>query len=176
MTEFLSEIRPATRGRGPGPWGRVILVLLWLAVCLMPVPLAVNSLELATGRVGTPGTLRVVWCEALGEGRYDCRGWFTPDGGDTPVEVAASPDSEPGDVMRAQLTPAGDRAVPAGPKGVLAALSLPGMGLAGLGFLPYVVLYWLGARRGRRAAVTGGILVTAAGVVLMVSGLVAAYV
>ncbi|UBU09831.1 hypothetical protein [Nonomuraea gerenzanensis] len=153
----------------------MILVLLWLAVCLMPVPLAVRSLELATGQVGTPGTLRVVWCEALGEGRYDCRGWFTPDRGGPAVEVAASPDSEPGDVRRAQLTPEGDRAVQAGPKGVLAALSLPGMGLAGLGFLPYVVMYWLEARRGRRAAVTGGVLVTAAGTVLMVAGLVAAY-
>ncbi|MEV0997849.1 hypothetical protein [Nonomuraea sp. NPDC050202] len=150
-------------------------MLLWLGVCLTPMVLATGELELATGRAGTPGTLRVVSCEDLGEGRYDCRGQFTPDNGDAVVEVAASPDSEAGDLLRAQLTPEGDRAVPAGAKGVLAALALPGMGLGGLGFLPYVVMYWLGARRGRRAAVTGGILVTAAGVVLMLAGMVAAY-
>jgi hypothetical protein len=175
MTEFLSELTPRTHGRGPGPWGRAVLVLLWLGVCLLPMALAVGDLELATGKVGTPGTLRVVACEDLGEGRYDCRGQFTPANGDAVVEVAASPDSEAGDVMAAQLTPGGDRAVPAGTKGVLAALALPGVGLGGLGFLPYVIMYWLGARRGRRAAVAGGVLVTAAGVVLMIVGLVAAY-
>ncbi|AQZ70145.1 hypothetical protein BKM31_05135 [[Actinomadura] parvosata subsp. kistnae] len=173
MTEFLSELAPRTRGRGPGPWGRAVLVLLWLAICLAPLPLAVGDLQLATGRTGTPGTLRVVSCEDLGEGRYDCRGWFTPDNGETPVEVAASPDSEPGDLTRAQLTPEGDRAAPAGTRGVLAALALPGVGLGGLGFLPYVILYWRGVRS--RAAVIGGILVTAAGAIVMVVGVVAAY-
>ncbi|MEV4179250.1 hypothetical protein [Nonomuraea sp. NPDC049709] len=174
MTEFLSDLSAPTRGRGPRPSGRIVLVLLWLGICMLPMVLAIGELELAAGRAGTPGTLRVVSCEDLGEGRYDCRGRFTPDSGEAVVEVAASPDSEAGDVLRARLTPAGDRAVPAGSRGVLAALALPGAGLAGLGFLPYVVMYWLGARRGRRAAVTGGVLVTAAGGVLTVVGMVAA--
>ncbi|GAA2211983.1 hypothetical protein GCM10009850_074440 [Nonomuraea monospora] len=173
MTEFLSELTPRTPGNGPGPWGRAVLVLLWLTVCVAPMILAVGELELATGRAGTPGTLRVLSCEDLGEGRYDCRGRFTPDNGEPAVEVAASPDSSAGDVTRAQLTPEGDRAAPAGTRGVLAALALPGVGLGGLGFLPYVLLYWRGVRS--RAAVTGGVLVTAAGFVVMVTGMVAAY-
>ncbi|MEV0390815.1 hypothetical protein [Nonomuraea sp. NPDC050643] len=177
MTEFLSDVQFVTpsRGRGPGTFGRIVLVLLWLGICALPVVLALGDLALATGRTGTPGTLRVISCEDLGQGRYDCRGRFTPDSGQAVVEVSASPDSHAGDVTRAQLTPEGDRAAPAGTKGVLAALTLPALGLGGLGFLPYVVMYWLGARKGRRAAVTGGILVTAAGAVLMLAGLVAAY-
>lgn len=175
MTEFLSESRPLTRGRGPGPWGRGVLVLLWLGICLLPTVLGAGALALATGAAGTPGTLRVVACEDLGEGRYDCRGRFTPDSGEAVVEVPASPDSEAGDEMRAELTPEGDRAVPAGLTGVLAALALPAAGLGGLGMLPYVVMYWLGARRGRRAAMTGGVLVTAAGVLLLIVAVVGAF-
>ncbi|WP_160150387.1 hypothetical protein [Nonomuraea solani] len=177
MTEFLSDVPLVTSqgGRGPGMFGRIVLVVLWLGLCVLPMVLAIGDLELATGRSGTPGTLRVVSCEDLGEGRYDCRGRFTPDSGQGAVEVSASPDSDAGDVLRAQLTPAGDRAVPAGAKGILAALTLPGVGLGGLGFLPYVVMYWLGARRGRGAAVTWGLLVTAAGGALMLAGMVAAY-
>ncbi|WP_240779758.1 hypothetical protein [Nonomuraea zeae] len=156
--------------------GRAVLVLLWLAIGVLPTVFAVPDFELATGRTGTPGTLRVLSCESLGKGRYDCKGTFTPDPGrGSTVMVDASPDSEAGDVLRAQLTPAGDRAVPAGTKGVLAATTLPAVGLGGLGFLPYVLMYWAGARRGRRLAVAGGVLVTAAGGVLMVVGLVAAY-
>jgi hypothetical protein len=176
MTEFLSDMQFVTpAGRGPGPVGRVILVLLWLGMCVMPVVFAVGDLELAMGRTGTPGTLRVVSCEDLGQGRYDCKGTFTPDSGAPAVAVDASPDSNAGDVMRAQLTPEGDRAVPAGTKGILAALTLPALGFAGVGFLPYVIMYWMGARKGRRAAVAGGFLVTAAGAALMMVGLVAAY-
>ncbi|TMR91366.1 hypothetical protein [Nonomuraea basaltis] len=176
MSEYLPDLQFVTpAGKGPGPIGRVVLVLLWLGLCLMPAVFAVRDFELATGRIGTPGTLRVVSCEALGEGRYDCKGSFTPDSGGAAVPVDASPDSEAGDVLRAQLTPEGDRAAPAGTKGVLAAMTLPAVGFGGLGFLPYVIMYWLGARRGRRAAVAGGFLVTAAGGVLMVVGLVAAY-
>lgn len=176
MSDFLPDMQFVTPGgRDPGRLGRIVLVLLWLTVCLAPVAFAIGDLELATGRAGTPGTLRVASCEALGEGRYDCQGIFTPDSGGSAVAVDASPDSEAGDVTRAQLTPEGDRAVPAGTKGVLAALTLPAVGFGGLGFLPYVIMYWAGARRGRRAAVAGGFLVTAAGAALMVVGMVAAY-
>ncbi len=156
--------------------GRVVLVVLWLGVCVLPMVFAVEDLDLATGRIGTPGTLRVVSCESLGQGRYDCDGVFTPDSGGAPVTVDASPDSEAGDVTRAQLTPEGDRAAPAGTRGVLAALALPALGVGGLGFLPYVIMYWAGAsRRARRAAVIGGALVTTAGFMGMLVGMVAAY-
>ncbi|MEV0237740.1 hypothetical protein [Nonomuraea sp. NPDC050786] len=178
MTEYLPDlsfVTPDRRGRGPGPLGRAVLVLLWLAIGVLPSVLAIADLRLATGRTGTPGTLRIVSCADLGQGRYDCRGRFTPDSGGPVVEVAASPDSHAGDVTRAQLTPEGDRAVPAGTRGVLAALTLPAVGFGGLGFLPYVIMYWAGARRGRRAAVAGGVLVTAAGAALAVVGMVAAY-
>lgn len=176
MSDFLSDMQFVTpTGRDPGRFGRVVLVVLWLAVCLLPIAFAVEDLDLATGRIGTPGTLRVVSCESLGEGRYDCKGVFTPDSGGAPVAVDASPDSQAGDVTRAQLTPEGDRAAPAGTRGVLAALTLPALGIGGLGFLPYVIMYWAGARRGRRAAVAGGFLVTAAGFAGMMVGMVAAY-
>lgn len=176
MSDFLSDMQFVTpAGRDPGRFGRAVLVVLWLGVCVLPMVFAIEDLELATGRAGTPGTLRVVSCESLGEGRYDCDGIFTPDSGGAPVAVEASPDSEAGDVTRAQLTPEGDRAAPAGTRGVLAALTLPALGVGGLGFLPYVIMYWAGARRGRRAAVAWGFLVTAAGFTGMLVGMVAAY-
>ncbi|MET7331277.1 hypothetical protein [Nonomuraea sp. NPDC005650] len=176
MSDFLPDVQFVTPGgRDPGRLGRIVLVLLWLTACLAPAAFAIGDLELAAGRTGTPGTLRVASCAALGQGRYDCRGIFTPDSGGAAVAVAASPDSEAGEVTRARLSPEGDRAVPAGTKGVLAALTLPAVGFGGLGFLPYVIMCWAGARRGRRAAVTGGFLVTAAGATLTVIGMAAAY-
>ncbi|MET9066919.1 hypothetical protein ABZW82_17825, partial [Streptosporangium sandarakinum] len=90
-------------GRTPGPVGMTVLLVCWLALGLMPFVFAVDDLELAAGRTGTPGTLTVVSCASLGEGRYDCRGRFTPDGGGAAVAVAASPDSTAGDVRRARL-------------------------------------------------------------------------
>ncbi|GAA3156978.1 hypothetical protein GCM10010466_54820 [Planomonospora alba] len=162
-------------GNLPGRAAQVLLVGCWLLVCLLPVFLAVEDLKLATGRIGTPGTLTVVSCEALGKGRYDCRGEFTPDAGGAAIPVDASPDSEAGDVVRAQLTPEGDRAVKAGTAGVIAALTLPSLGIGGLGFLPYVVMYFLGVRRGRGAAVLFGWVLTAAGTAGTVAGMVAAY-
>lgn len=165
-----------TRGPGPGLFGRAVLVLLWVAVCVLPFVFAVPDFRLATGRVGTPGTLTVLSCADLGHGRYDCKGSFTPDSGGPAVPVDASPDSSAGDVTRAQLTPGGDRAAPAGTRGVLAAMTLPAVGLGGIGFLPYVLLYWAGARRrARRVAVAAGWTLTAAGAVLTVVGMVAAY-
>ncbi|GIH73997.1 hypothetical protein [Planobispora longispora] len=174
IVDAFQPVRPQP-GNLPGPAARVILVLCWLAVGLLPILLAVGDVKLAAGTVGTPGTLTVVSCEDLGKGRYDCRGSFAPDGGGAAIPVAASPDSEAGDVTRAQLAPEGDRAVKAGATGVVAALTLPFVGVAGLAFLPYVIMYFLGARRGRRAAVAAGALVTVLGVTGMIVGMVAAY-
>ncbi|GII05375.1 hypothetical protein Pta02_73830 [Planobispora takensis] len=171
---FQPGVKPQP-GRLPGPFARVFLVLCWLAVCLMPILFAVGDLRLATGEAGTPGTLTVVSCEDLGRGRYDCKGSFAPDGGGAAVAVAASPDSEAGDVTRAQLAPEGDRAVKAGTAGVIAALALPFLGIGMLGFLPYVILYFLGVRRGRRTSVVAGTLITVAGLAGTVAGMVAAY-
>ncbi|GAA0439023.1 hypothetical protein Acor_68580 [Acrocarpospora corrugata] len=175
MTEFLDAFQGVTPARrGPGPLGKIILVILWLGVCVLPLALSVSAIQLTTGRIGTPGTLTVLSCQPLGQGRYDCKGSFLPDSGGPAVPVDASPDSDAGEVTRAQLTPAGDRAVPTGAKGLLAALALPAVGAGGLGFLPYVLLYWSGARRGRRTAIIVGSVLTAAGLLLAIVGMVAA--
>ncbi|NRQ39105.1 hypothetical protein HII36_45875 [Nonomuraea sp. NN258] len=177
MSDFLSDLQFVTpegkNGRGPGRIGRVILILLWLALGIMPIVFSVPDFQLATGRLGTPGTLTVESCESLGKGRYDCKGLFLPDDGGPAVPVAASPDSTAGDVTPAQLTPEGDRAVPNGTRGVLAAMTLPALGLGCLGFLPYVIAYWAGTRR--RAAVWGGWAVTTLGLIGVIVGMVAAY-
>ncbi|GAA0995398.1 hypothetical protein GCM10009555_089560 [Acrocarpospora macrocephala] len=175
MTEFLDALQGVTPAkRGPGLAGKIILVILWVGVCVVPLALSVSAIELATGRVGTPGTLTVVSCESLGQGRYDCKGSFLPDSGGPAVPVDASPDSDAGEVIRAQLTPSGDRAVPTGVTGLLAALAVPAVGVGGLGFLPYVVLYWMGVRRGMRTAVIVGSVITGVGLLLAVVGVVAA--
>ncbi|GII60630.1 hypothetical protein Skr01_07150 [Sphaerisporangium krabiense] len=152
-----------------------ILLICWLALGVLPFVTAVPDFRLATGKIGTPGTLTVVSCVSLGQGRYDCEGRFDPDGGGDAVMVAASPDSEAGDVTRAQLTPEGDRALPSGTKGVLRAMTLPALGLGVLAFLPYVLLYVSKVRRGRRTAVIAGSAVTVLSLVLVVVGMVAAY-
>ncbi len=170
MSEFADVLTGVTPGRrGPGLFGKIILIVLWLTVSVMPVYFAVPALRLATGQVGTPGTLTVKSCVALGQGRYDCKGTFRPDSGGPAIAVDASPDSDAGDVERAQLTPEGDRAEPTGVKGVLAALALVGVGLGGLGYLPYVILYWL-RLPGRRFAAIAGAVLTAAGLLLAVAG------
>ncbi|MEU8245228.1 hypothetical protein [Nonomuraea sp. NPDC048916] len=161
-------------GRVPGRAGMTVLLLCWLVLGVVPFVVAVPDVQLATGGIGTPGTLTVVSCTALGKGRYDCQGRFVPDGGGAPITVAASPDSEAGDVGRAQLTPEGDRALPSGTKGVLRAMALPALGLCALAFLPYVVMYVLRVRRGRKAAVVAGSVVTAASLVLLVVAVAAA--
>ncbi|WP_432929559.1 hypothetical protein ACQPZZ_05540 [Microbispora sp. CA-135349] len=161
--------------RMPGKIGMGILLICWLALGVLPFVTAVPDFRLATGKIGTSGALTVVSCVPLGQGRYDCRGRFVPDGGGDAVMVAASPDSEVGDVMRAQLTPEGEQALPSGTKGVLRAMTLPATGLGALAFLPYVVLYVFRARRGRKTAVIAGSAVTALSLVLIVIGMVAAY-
>jgi len=162
-------------GRTPGKIGMTILLILWAGLGVLPFVFAVPDLRLATGSVGVPGTLTVVSCEELGRGRYDCEGSFAPDGGGDAIPVDASPDSTAGDVRRAQLTPEGDRAVRTGTSGVLAALTMPFLGVGVLGFLPYVFLYVLKARRGRRAAVFLGCVLTLVSLAGLVVGMVAAY-
>ncbi|MFF4986997.1 hypothetical protein ACFY19_07390 [Streptosporangium saharense] len=162
-------------GRSPGPVGMAILMILWVVLGVAPFVFAVEDLKLATGRTGSPGTLTVVSCASLGKGRYDCRGSFVLDRTGETVAVAASPDSTVGDVRRAQLTPEGDRAVPAGTSGVLAALTLPFLGVGVLGFLPYVLLHVFRVRRGRRPALMAGCVLTAISLAGIVVGVVAAY-
>ncbi|GAA4214377.1 hypothetical protein [Microbispora amethystogenes] len=160
--------------RMPGKIGMGILLICWLTLGVLPFVVAVPDFQLATGKIGTPGTLTVVSCVSLGQGRYDCKGRFVPDSGGDAVPVAASPDSEAGDVTRAQLTPEGDRALPSGTKGVLRAMTLPATGLVVLAFLPYVLLYVFKVRRGRRTSVIAGSVVATLSLVLIVIGLVAA--
>ncbi|MEU8199589.1 hypothetical protein [Streptosporangium sp. NPDC049046] len=162
-------------GRTPGKIGMTILLILWTGLGVLPFVFAVPGLKLATGSVGVPGTLTVVSCEELGRGRYDCKGSFAPDGGGDAVPVDASPDSTAGDIRRAQLTPEGDRAVRTGTSGILAALTMPFLGVGVLGFLPYVFLYVLKVRRGRRAAVVLGCVLTLVSLAGLVVGMVAAY-
>ncbi|MFF3437054.1 hypothetical protein [Streptosporangium sp. NPDC002721] len=162
-------------GRTPGKVGMAVLLILWAGLGVLPFVVAVPDLKLATGSVGTPGTLTVVSCEDLGRGRYDCKGSFAPDGGGDAIPVDASPDSSAGDVKPARLTPEGDRAVPTGTSGVLAALTMPFLGVGVLGFLPYVLLYVSRARWGFRAAVLLGCLLTLVSLAGVVVGLVASY-
>ncbi|WP_066361371.1 hypothetical protein [Herbidospora mongoliensis] len=174
MSDFADVFTGVTPGRrGPGPIGKIILIACWIAVCAASIYFSVPALRLATGQIGTPGTLTVVSCEELGQGRYDCKGSFQPDSGGPAIAVAASPDSDAGDVERAQLTPEGDQAAPTGTKGVLSALALIGVGIGGLGYLPYVLMYWAGLPGRRFAAVTGGVI-TVAGLVLCIVGVGAA--
>jgi hypothetical protein len=163
------------RGNDPGPVGRLVLLFLWVVLSVTPFLFSIGDLQLAAGAVGTPGTLTVEQCTRLGQGRYDCTGTFAPDGGGPAVAVEASPDSTAGDVRRAQLAPEGDRAVPAGAAGVLAALTIPFLGVVVLAFLPLVALWALGSRRSKRPAIVGGLGVGAIGAVGVVVGMVAAY-
>ena len=162
-------------GNDPGPVGRVVLLLLWIVLGVAPFLFSLGDLQLARGAVGTPGTLTVEQCTELGQGRYDCDGVFVPDDGGPAVAVEASPDSTAGDVRRAQLAPEGDRAVPAGTAGVLAALTMPFLGVVVLAFLPAIALWALGSRRDKRPALVGGVGVAAIGAVGVVVGMVAAY-
>ncbi|WP_067186839.1 hypothetical protein [Microtetraspora niveoalba] len=174
VQSFATPVTPVRGGRRPGPLGTGVLLLCWLGLGVVAFVFSVPDLRLAAGAVGTPGTLTVVSCTPLGHGRYDCRGRFTPDDGGPAVAVDASPDSRAGDVVRARLAPEGDRAVPAGTKGVLSALAVPALGFGVLAFLPYVVLYTFGVRRGRRTAVVAGCVVTALSLAGVVVGVAAA--
>ncbi|TMS00681.1 hypothetical protein EJK15_01455 [Nonomuraea basaltis] len=166
-----------SRNRGPGRIGKVLIVLMWAGMFLVPIPLWVPAVQLAAGAIGTPGTLTVGVCERLGRGRYDCDGTFAPDDGGRAIPVSAPPDLEAGDTVPAQLTPEGDRAAMAGPRGVLGALTLPFLCGGGIGFLPYVVLYWSSGatRRHLRAAAIGGWALTAVSLAGVTIGLIAIY-
>ncbi|GAA3032527.1 hypothetical protein [Streptosporangium longisporum] len=174
--DTLTDVLPPVPGPGrtPGRIGMSILMILWAGLAVLCFVSAVPGWRLATGAVGVPGTLTVLSCEDLGEGRYDCKGRFTPDGGGTAIAVDASPDSDAGDVTRARLAPEGDRAVPTGTTGVLAALTMPFLGVGVPAFLPYVLLHVFGVRRGRRGAVIAGSVLTCVSLTGVLVGLVAA--
>lgn len=167
----------ASGGRGPGRIGKALLVLMWAGAFLVPIPLSVPGVRLAAGAAGTPGTLTVDVCERVGRNRYDCAGTFVPTGGGRAIRVSAPGDLEAGDTVAAQLTPEGDRAAVAGVRGVLGWLTLPFLCVGGLGFLPYVILYWTSwaTRRHLRAAVIAGWALTAVSLAGVTTGLVAIY-
>ncbi|WP_055483268.1 hypothetical protein [Sphaerimonospora mesophila] len=177
LTDAAGEPTPtATPGRRmPGKFGMSVLLICWLTLGVLPIVTAAPDLRLATGKIGTPGTLTVVSCVSLGRGRYDCAGRFVPDGGGDAIMVAVPPESEVGDVTRARLTPERDRALPSGTKGVLRAMTLPATGLGSLAFLPYVLLYVFRAGQGRKIALRMGTALTALSLVVIVVGMIAAY-
>ncbi|WP_236005238.1 hypothetical protein [Nonomuraea antri] len=154
-----------------------MIVLIWATMCLGPIPLSVPWIQLSAGAIGTPGTLTADWCEPLGRNRYNCGGTFVPDGGGPSRPVSAPADLEVGDTVRAQLAPEGDRAAMAGPRGVLGALVLPFLCVGGIGFLPYVILYWIPAatRLHLRRAVVAGASLTGFSLLGLATGLVAIY-
>jgi hypothetical protein len=168
----------ATAGRrGPGSIGKWLIVLMWAGAFVVPISLWTPVVQLAAGVVGTPGVITVESCEHLGRSRYKCHGTFAPDDGGPAIRVSAPGDLEAGDRARAQLTPEGDRAALAGPRGVLGSLILPFLCVGALGFLPYVILYWSSraTRRHLAAAVIVGWGVTAVGAVGVTAGLIAIY-
>ncbi|WP_219513670.1 hypothetical protein [Nonomuraea ceibae] len=121
-TELTTELttEPTTT---PAVAGRLLgllipgALLIWLAATVVLVSLP--ELKVALGHAGTPGTATVVSCQALGQGRYDCRASFVfDDRSKAPIVVATVPDAEAGEVFPAALTPAGDRVLPTGARGV----------------------------------------------------------
>lgn len=159
---------------GPGPVGRVVLVLLWAVLAVVPIATGLPDLRLAAGATGTPGTLTVDQCTELGRGRYDCRGSFSPDGGGPAVAVAAPPDSAAGETWPARLGPAGDRAVRADVAGLWVASAVPLLGVAALALLPLLGLHLAGVARGRRVALLLGAPVAVVALTGAVGGVIAA--
>ncbi|WP_156325195.1 hypothetical protein [Nonomuraea sp. SBT364] len=116
-------------------------LLVWLAATVVLV--ALPELKVALGHAGTPGTATVVSCDALGHGRFDCRASFEfDDRFSGPIVVGTVPDVEVGEVFPAALTPAGDRVLPTGARGVwrqaLVLGALP-LGVAVIALLTVVV-------------------------------------
>ncbi|MFD2357578.1 hypothetical protein ACFSTC_62345 [Nonomuraea ferruginea] len=139
-----------------GNFPRIVLILLWLAVCLAPIPVAVPDYLLTLGHTGTPGTLTVVSCESLGRGRYDCRGRFVPDDGGQPVIVATSPDSDAGDVTHARLTPRRHPRAPRRAQGRARRLRRPGRRARRSRFPPVRARVLVGWAEGAQASGHGG--------------------
>ncbi len=164
------------RGRTPGLMGMYILFVCWVILGLVPVLFSARDLELALGRAGAPGRLTVVSCQALGEGRYDCRGRFVPDDDSLRTKVVrAAPESEVGQSFRGRLDVETDHVVRTGTAGVLAQFALIGLTPLVYAGLPYSVMFALGVRRGRRTVGVLGLVVAVASLALVVTGVVAAY-
>ncbi|MEV6986332.1 hypothetical protein AB0M95_34455 [Sphaerisporangium sp. NPDC051017] len=164
------------KGRTPGPVGMYILLVCWVVLGLTPVLFSTRDLMLATGRAGAPGSLTVTSCQALGKGRYDCQGLFVPDDDALKTKTfQASPDSRAGQSYRARLDVETGRVVRTGTAGVLAQFALIGLTPLVYAGLPYATMFALGVRRGRRIAGRLGVVVAGASLVLVVTGMVAAY-
>ncbi|WP_250562937.1 hypothetical protein [Sphaerisporangium fuscum] len=163
------------RGRTPGPVGMYILFVCWAVLGLVPVLFSTHDLKLALGEAGAPGTLTVVSCEALGKGRYDCKGRFVPDDDSLRTAVLqASPDSHVGQTYRGRLDVETDRVVRTGFAGVLAQFALIGLAPLVWAGLPYSVLFALGVRRGRKTAAIIGVVVSVASLLVVIAGVIAA--
>ena len=173
MTKLFGAPRPARRN--PGPVGKAILVVLWLVIGVMPIAFSISDVRLASGDVGSARDPHRRAVHRPREGPLRLRRHLLPAGGGTPIAVDATPDSTPGESRPAQLSPEGDRAVPNGTAGVLAALTLPFLGVAVLGLLPAVVMWGTGRTRNIRPALFWGAVVAVLGAVGVVVGMVAAY-
>ncbi|RCG33112.1 hypothetical protein DQ384_01315 [Sphaerisporangium album] len=153
-----------------------ILLVCWVVLGLTPVLFSTHDLMLATGRAGAPGRLTVISCQALGEGRYDCKGRFVPDDDALKTKIVqASPDSRAGQSFRGRLDVGSGRVVRTGTAGVLAQFAVIGLTPLVYAGLPYTAMFALGVRRGRRVAGRLGVVVAAASLVLVVIGVAAAY-
>ncbi|WP_248960217.1 hypothetical protein [Sphaerisporangium perillae] len=164
------------RGRTPGPMGMYVLLVCWVILGLLPVLFSTHDLMLAMGRAGAAGRLTVTSCQALGEGRYDCKGTFVPDDDSLRTTVVqAAPESRVGQSFRGRLDVETDRVVRTGTAGVLASLALLGLTPLVYAGLPYSVMFALGLRRGRKAAGVAGLVVAGVSLALVIIGVAAAY-
>lgn len=132
----------------------------------------VPQLQVALGATGTPGTATVLSRERVGRYEHHSEARFVfDDATRQPVVIDTIPDVKVGESFRAALTPEGDRVLPTGSRGVLPALGLLALAPLGMSPLPYVLMYTLGIRRGRRAAAVGGAVVAVASVMMIIGGL-----
>ncbi|GIH80652.1 hypothetical protein Plo01_70810 [Planobispora longispora] len=156
-----------------GPVTMLFLIGLMLLLAYVVVDTTRPGLEIALGDRGTPGTAEVLSCEDLGEGRYDCDARFTfDDPAREPIVIDTVPDAEAGEVFPAALTPEGDRVVPTGERGVWASVGLLALVPLCVAFIPVMVLYGFGIRRGRRAAMIGAFAVSALALLTSCTGLI----
>ncbi|MFI6454293.1 hypothetical protein ACIBF6_22355 [Streptosporangium amethystogenes] len=131
------------------------------------------QLQVALGATGRPGNATVLSCERVGRNEHHSEARFVfDDATRKPIIIDTVPDVTVGESFRAALTPEDDRVLPTGSRGVMPALGLLALAPLGMSLLPYMPMYSLGIRRGRRAAAVGGAVVAAASVIVIIVGLV----